>query len=129
MDVGLWRYSFAQDVLGHGPLQLVSGLERFPRPCYVEGFCVVHFGGAIKDRAFAPRVVQLLGAGRGCHKFVPVLVGDGSRISSPGDLFGQPPGEVSSIRGRLADHVGGHKVLSPEGVVLVSSSGTESSYP
>ena len=79
--------------------------------------------------AFAPRVVQLLGAGRGCHKFVPVLVGDGSKIASPGDLFDQPPGEVSSIRGRLADHVGGHKVLSPEGVVLVSSPGTESSYP
>ena len=129
IDFGLWRYSLAQDVLGHGPLHLVSRLERFPCPCYVEDCCVVHFGGAIKDRASAPRVVQLLGGGRGCHKFVPVLVGDGSKISSPGDLFDQPPGEVSSIRGRLADHVGDHVVLSSEGVVLVSSPGTKSSYP
>ena len=34
-----------------------------------------------------------------------------------------------SIRGKLADHVGVHVVLSPEGAVLVTSPGTESSYP
>ena len=67
--------------------------------------------------------------GRGCHKIVPVLGGDGTKIPPTGDLFGQPPGEMSSIRGKLADHGEDHVVLSPEGVVLVTSSGTESSYP
>ena len=45
----------------------------------------------------------------------------------PGDLFDQPPGEMSSIRGKLADRVGDHAVRSPEEVVLVTSPGTESS--
>ena len=36
---------------------------------------------------------------------------------------------MSWIRGKLADHVGDHVVLSPEGAVLVTSPGTESSYP
>ena len=67
--------------------------------------------------------------GRGCHKFVPVLGGDGTKIAPPGDLFDQPPGEMSSIRGKLADNVEDHLVLSPEGVVLVTSPGTDSSYP
>ena len=74
------------------------------------------------------RVVQRLG-GRGCNKFVPVLGGDGAKIIPPGDLFYQPPGEMNWIRGKLADHAWDHVVLSPEGVVLVSSPGTESSYP
>ena len=33
------------------------------------------------------------------------------------------------IWGKLADHVGDHVVLSPEGAALVTSPGTESSYP
>ena len=33
------------------------------------------------------------------------------------------------VRGKLADHVGDHVVLSPEGAVLVTSPGTKSSYP
>ena len=41
------------------------------------------------------RVVQRLGGGRGCHKFVPVLKGDGLKIAPPGDLLNQPPGEMS----------------------------------
>ena len=45
------------------------------------------------------------------------------------DLFDRPPGEMNWIRGKLADHVGDHVVLSPEGVVLVPTPGTESSYP
>ena len=32
---------------------------------------------------------------RGCHKLVPVLGGNGSKIAPPGDLFDQPPGELS----------------------------------
>ena len=36
---------------------------------------------------------------------------------------------MSRIWGKLADDIGGHVVLSPERVVLVTSSGTESSYP
>ena len=33
--------------------------------------------------------------GRGCRKFVPVLGGDGTKIVPPGDIFDQPPGEMS----------------------------------
>ena len=35
------------------------------------------------------------GGGRGCHKFVPVSGEDGMKTPPPGDLFGQPPGEMS----------------------------------
>ena len=35
------------------------------------------------------------GGGRGCRKFIPVLVGDGTKIVPPGDVFDQPPGEMS----------------------------------
>ena len=70
-----------------------------------------------------------MGGGGGSHKFVPVWGGDGTKIAPLGDLFDQPPGEMSSIRGKLANYIGDHVVLSPERVVLVTSSGTESSYP
>ena len=33
--------------------------------------------------------------GRGCNKFVPVLGGDGTKRSPTGDMFDQPPGEMS----------------------------------
>ena len=58
-----------------------------------------------------------------------VLGGDGTRMAPTGDLFYQSPREMSWIWGKLADHVGVHVVLSSEGVVLVTSPGTESSYP
>ena len=32
--------------------------------------------------------------GRGCNKFVPVLVGNGTKIASTGDIFDQPPGQM-----------------------------------
>ena len=32
--------------------------------------------------------------------------GDGTKITPPGDMFDQPPGKMSSIRGKLADYVG-----------------------
>ena len=67
--------------------------------------------------------------GRGYNKFVPVLGGNGTIIAPTGDIFDQPPGGIISIRGKLADYVGGHVVLFPEGAVLVTSPGTESSYP
>ena len=67
--------------------------------------------------------------GRGCNKFVPVLRGDGTKIAPTGDIFDQPSGGMSWIQGKLADHVGDHVLLSPEEVVLVTFSGTESSYP
>ena len=54
--------------------------------------------------------------------------GEGTKIVPTGDIFDKTPGEMSWIRGKLADHVGGHVVLSPEGAVLVTSPGTESSY-
>ena len=62
-------------------------------------------------------------------QFFPRFGRGRTRIGPPGDLFDQPPGEMGRIRGKLADHVGDHVVLSPEGVVLVTSPGTESSYP
>ena len=34
------------------------------------------------------------GGGRGCHKFIPVLGGEGTKIAPPGDLFDRPPGEM-----------------------------------
>ena len=36
-----------------------------------------------------------IGGCRGCNKLVPVLGGDGTRIALPGDLFDQPPHEMS----------------------------------
>ena len=33
--------------------------------------------------------------GEGCNKFVPVLVGDGTKRSPTGDIIDQPPGEMS----------------------------------
>ena len=71
-----------------------------------------------------------IGGGRwGCNKFVSVLRGDGTKTAPIGDIFDESPGEMSWIRGNFADHVGNHVVLSPEGAVLVTSPGTESSYP
>ena len=32
--------------------------------------------------------------GRGCNHFVPVLVGNGTRIASTGDIFDQLPGQM-----------------------------------
>ena len=55
--------------------------------------------------------------------------GDGTKIALTEDIFDQLPGGVSSTRGKLADHVGIQVVLSPEGAVLVTSTGTKSSYP
>ena len=43
---------------------------------------------------------------RGCNKFVPVLRENGTKIVPTGDIFDQPPGGMSWIRGKLADHVG-----------------------
>ena len=65
-------------------------------------------------------------------KFSPFGGEDSTKIAPtdpPGDIFDQPSGEMSSIRGKLADHVGDYVVLSTEGAVLVTSQGKESSYP
>ena len=35
------------------------------------------------------------GGGRGCHKIVPVLGGDGTKIAPTGGIFDQSSGEVS----------------------------------
>ena len=66
---------------------------------------------------------------RVCNKCVPVLGGNGTKIAPTGDIFNQPLGQMRLVRGKLADHVGDHVVLSPEGAVLVTSPGTKSSYP
>ena len=44
----------------------------------------------VHNASSIPRVWQ-----RGCRKFVPVLGGDGTKIAPQGDLFDQPPGEMS----------------------------------
>ena len=72
---------------------------------------------------------RLGGGGRGCNKFFLVLGGDGTRTAPTGYIFDQPPGGMIPVRGKLANRVGDHVVLSPEGAVLVTSPGTESSYP
>ena len=61
--------------------------------------------------------------------FVPVLGGDATKIAPPGDMFDQSGGEMSSFRGKLANHVGDHVVLSPEEFFFITSPGMESSYP
>ena len=73
------------------------------------------------------RVVQRLG-GAGMSHFFPVL-GDGTKIAPPGDIIDQPSSGMSWIRGKFADHVGDHVVLSPEETALVTSPGTKSSCP
>ena len=67
--------------------------------------------------------------GRGCRKFIPVLGEDGMKIAPPGYIVDRPSSVMSWIRGKFADHVGDHGVLSPEGTVLVTFPGTESYYP
>ena len=71
------------------------------------------------------RVVQRLRGG-GCRRFVPVLGRESTKITPPGGIFDQHSGEM---RGKRADNVEDHAVQSPEGSVLVTSPGTESSYP
>ena len=75
------------------------------------------------------RTRSTVGGGRGCNKFVPVLGGNGTKTGPTGDIFDQLPGQMRRIRGKLADHIGDRVVLSTEGAVLVTSSGTKSSYP
>ena len=53
---------------------------------------------------------------RGCRKFVPVLGRDGTKMAPSGDIFDQPLGEMSCILSKLANYVGYHVVLYPEGV-------------
>ena len=59
----------------------------------------------------------------------PVLGGDGTKLAAIRDIFNQSSGEMSGTRGKLTDHVEDRAVLSPEGAVSMTSSGTESSYP
>ena len=66
---------------------------------------------------------------RACRKFVPGLGEDGTNIAPSGDIFDQPPGRMSSIWGKLADHVGDHVVVFPEGADSETNQGTKSSYP
>ena len=64
-----------------------------------------------------------------CRIVFLVVGGDGTKIVPVGDIFDQPPGEMGSIRGKLAELVRDHVDFSPEGAVLVTSSRTEPSYP
>ena len=75
------------------------------------------------------RTRSTIEGGGGCNKFVPVVRRNGTKIAPTGDIFDQPPGGMSWIRGKHANHVGVNAVLSPEEGVLVTYAGTESSYP
>ena len=59
--------------------------------------------------------------------FPPVLGGDRTKTSTPGDIFDQTPCERASIWSKSADHVGDQVAMSLGGIVLVTSPGTESS--
>ena len=48
-----------------------------------------------------------------CCIFFFVLRGDGTKKAPPGDIFDQLPCERSSIRTKLANHVGDNVELSP----------------
>ena len=61
-------------------------------------------------------VQRLGGGGRGCNNSIPVLGGNGMKITPTEDIFDQPPGGMISVRGKLSDHVGDHVVLSPKGL-------------
>ena len=63
------------------------------------------------------------------YHFFPILGGSSTKIAPTGDIFDQLPGQMLCIRGKLADHVGDPVVLSPEGVVLVTSPWMKSSDP
>ena len=86
-----------------------------------------HTGG--RSHRISHPTRSTIGGGQGCNKFVPVFGGNGTKIAPTGDIFDQPPGRMRRIWGKLADHVGDHVVLSPEGAVLVTSPGTKSSFP
>ena len=64
-----------------------------------------------------------------CCIFFFVLGGVGTKKAPPGDIFDQVPCERSSIRTKLANHVGDNVELSPRGAAQVTSPGTESSTP
>ena len=37
---------------------------------------------------------SMIGEGRGCNDFVPVLRGNGTKVAPTGDIFDQPPGQM-----------------------------------
>ena len=80
----------------------------------------------LRERDFTRSTIERR---RRCNNFVPVSRGEGKKVAPIGDIFDQPSGGMSWIRGKLADHVGDHVLLSPEEAVLVTSPGPESSYP
>ena len=53
--------------------------------------------GFNEDEALPYRIWESFNdwGGRGCRKFVPVSKEDGTKIAPPGDIFDQPPGEMS----------------------------------
>ena len=50
---------------------------------------------------------------------------DGTKKSLPGACLTKPLVKCVDFWGKLADHVGDHLILLPEGAVLVPSPGTE----
>ena len=101
---------------------IASGLSLKPRQILALDMCV-----CLKKNIKSSR--STIGGVGDIENFAPVLGGDATKIAPPGDMFDQSAGEMSSFRGKLANHVGNHVVLSPEEVVLITSPGMESSYP
>ena len=83
----------------------------------------LHHHGSINIRCSFPHGLFSDWEGGGCRKFVPVLGGDGTKLAPIRDIFNQASGELSVIRGKLADYIEDHAVLSPEGANLMTPRG------
>ena len=51
-------------------------------------------GGAKKPKKPHNKTSSMIAGGRGCNIFVPVLGGNGMKITPTGDIFDQPPGQM-----------------------------------
>ena len=119
-----------------------SGIQRFrPRggqrlnPFRVLDCRILYTVGKLAPNSphFTRELIKYV-PGRGYFRAVPSQNGDKFATSPTPPIverliFDLPPGQMRYIRGKLADHVGDHVVLFPEGSVLVTSPGTKSSYP
>ena len=54
-----------------------------------------YFGGTASFGNYTQVSRSTIEGRRGCHKFVPVLGEDGTKIAPSEDLFDQPTGEMS----------------------------------
>ena len=106
-------------VLDRNPKGAITACEHTNRPLYSKGLCKQCY---MVSSLFYEAPLKLCVRSE-CNIFVPVLIGDGTKIAPTEDILDQTPGGMSWIQGKLTDHVGEHVVLSPEGVVLIAFPG------